>query len=510
MSHARMDTTTSFVVAALALVSSGCHRDTQTRKASANATDSPIEMLVTSDAETLDPRYAVDVVGLRATRLVHAGLTQLDPDTLAPRAYVAKSWAWESPLVVRFELREDVRFHSGRLVEARDVVATLEAFASPVVHSNHARVIDAIAGARADGPHAVVVTLKRPHATLLTDLELPILRADEAFASPSPEGRLDGLGPFAVAATERGVVELEPRDGGALPRPLHRVILRTVHDENARALRLLAGRSDIALNAISPTLLPALLREPGLAVATRAGANLTYLLARVDRPPLDDVDLRHAVSTCIDRERITRNLFAGYAHAAHTVLPPGHWAFEDAAPLPFDPSAARACIAQASNGRGLHVSLLTSTDRSRVTIARFVAQELVDAGAAVVDVVPLELGTMIARLNAGDFELAILQLPELAEPNVLRVFLHGSYVPPAGSNRGRVRDPEIDRLLDDGDAVIDRAARRAVYARLEARLRELLPIVPLWHEDEVAITSARARAFVPAAEGRWLSLADLR
>ena len=44
----------------------------------------PIEMLVANDAETLDPRYAADLVGLRATRLVHAGLVRLDPDTLAP------------------------------------------------------------------------------------------------------------------------------------------------------------------------------------------------------------------------------------------------------------------------------------------------------------------------------------------------------------------------------------------------------------------------------------------
>ena len=59
---------------------------------------------------------------------------------------------------------------------------------------------------------------------------------------------------------------------------------------------------------------------------------------------------------------------------------------------------------------------------------------------------------MIARLNAGDFDLAILQLPEMTEPNVLRHFLHGALVPPAGANRGRVHDAALDALLDDGDA----------------------------------------------------------
>jgi ABC-type transport system substrate-binding protein len=52
-------------------------------------------------------------------------------------------------------------------------------------------------------------------------------------------------------------------------------------------------------------------------------------------------------------------------------------------------------------------------------------------------------------------------------------------------------------------------ARRAVYAEVERRLREELFIVPLWHEDQVAVTSARARAFTPSREGRWLALAGL-
>jgi peptide/nickel transport system substrate-binding protein len=97
----------------------------------------------------------------------------------------------------------------------------------------------------------------------------------------------------------------------------------------------------------------------------------------------------------------------------------------------------------------------------------------------------------------------------MTEPNVLRVFLHGSSVPPAGANRGRVRDEALDALLDEGDRLVDPQARRDVYARLEAREREQMHWVPLWYEDQVAVTGERARAFRPSAEGRWLALAAL-
>ena len=490
-------------------------------------------MLVTSDPETLDPRYATDAISVRTTRLVHAGLVRLDPDTLAPRPYAAAGWRWLDARTLRVELREEVRFHSGALLRARDVVETLRALASPRVGSRQARVVDAIADVREDGDRAVVIRLARAHATLLTDLEVPILRADQAASPPAPDGSLDGLGPYIVSSAVRGEVRLAPASGGVLPRPVHRLTLRTVHDENTRALRLEVGRSDIALNAISPALLPILARAPGLTVTTRPGANLTYLVVQETRAPLGDARVRRALSLAIDRAMLSAALFEGRAEPATGLIAPTHWAHADLPPLQFDPAAARRALAEAG-ANGARLTLLTSTDRLRTDVARFIAQEWHDLGPEVV-VVPLELGTMIARLNAGDFDLAILQLPEMTEPNVLRVFLHGSSVPPEGANRGRVHDGVLDALLDAGDAAIDlevtaggypldvaadaatpataaaggASARRMLYREVELRAREQMHIVPLWYEDQVAVTGPRVRRFVPSAEGRWLGLAVL-
>jgi peptide/nickel transport system substrate-binding protein len=465
-------------------------------------------MLVANDAETLDPRYVTDPVGMRATRLVHAGLVRLDPDTLAPQAYLARALRWLDPLTLEVDLREDVRFHSGAPLRAADVVATLQAFASPAVASRHASVIAAIAEARETGPHTVIVRLSRPHGTLLTDLELPILRADQAASPPAPDGTLDGLGPYAVAHVARGDLLLTPADAGALPRPAHAVEIRTVHDENARALRLEAGRADVAVNLASPTLLPALAAQPGLQVASRRGANLTYVVVAEQHPPLDDARVRRALSLAIDRATICATLFDGRAQPASGLIAPAHWAHTDTPLLPFDPDAARQLLANSTSPHP-RLTLLTSIERLRGDVARFVAQELADVGVEV-DVVPLELGTMIARLNGGDFDLALLYLPEMTEPNVLRRFLGGAFVPPEGANRGHVQDAELDALLDEGDREGDPTKRRALYARVEAREREQMHWVPLWYEDQVVVTSTRARGFLPSAEGRWLGLAALR
>jgi peptide/nickel transport system substrate-binding protein len=471
--------------------------------------------VVANDAETLDPRYATDAVGLRTTRLVHAGLVHLDPATLEPRPYVAASWDWLDYDTLRVTLRSDARFHSGAPVTPRDVVATLHAFASPKVGSRHARVVEAIAEATEDGPRAVRIRLAHPHATLLTDLELPILRADEAESPPDPTGQLDGLGPYRVTEWERGAVHLTPSATGVLPAAHHDVVIRTVHDENARALRLIAGRTDVALNQISPTLLPAL-TEQGLHLADRPGANLTYMVVRHEGGPLALPWARRAVSLAIDRAMLTQALFAGHAHPAGGLIAPANWAHAAGLPpLPFDPVAARAALDMAGYtdppgaAPRFRVTLLTSTDRLRVSVGRVIAQELADVGIEV-EVIPLELGTMLARLEAGDFDLATLQLPEMSEPHVLRHFLHSAFVPPSGANRGRVRDAELDSLLEAGGRTLGTEARRAIYARVEAQNLEQMHLIPLWYEDQVAVVSERARAFVPSAEGRWLGVAEVR
>jgi peptide/nickel transport system substrate-binding protein len=465
----------------------------------------PIEMLVPTDAETLDPRHATDAVALRVSRLLHAGLVRLDADTLAPRPYLARSWVWLDDRTLRVVLRDDVRFHSGAAFGAKDVVATVRAFQSKEVGSRHARVVDAIGAVEAEDERTVVVRLSRAHATLLTDLEIPILRADEAAAPPRPDGTLDGLGPYTLRSREAGAIALVPATGSALAAPAKAVTIRTVHDENARALRMHAGRADLVVNAFSPTLLPALQAAPGVSVVARPGANLTYLLMRTDRGALAYVRVRRALSFAVDRDRIAKTLLAGRASAASTLLPPVHWAHSAAEPLPFEPATARVLL----DGKPLRLTLCTSTDRLRGTIARTLAQGLAEVGIEI-EVVPLELGTLLARLAAGDFELATLQMPEITEPNVLRYFLHSSAMPPAGANRGRVVDADVDRLLDEGAAERDPETRRVIYARLERVVRERALFVPLWHEDQIAVVSTRALSFRPSAEGRWLSLAEIR
>lgn len=482
------------------LLATACAAATRT-----NPGERPFEVVVGSEVTTLDPRFATKSLDVKVTRLVHAGLVGLDPDSLEPVPLAAESLHWVDDRTLDVTLRPGVHFHSGKPLTPGDVCATVQAVKDPLLGSPHRAVVEAIARCEPQGDGVVRLSLGASRATLLTDLEIPILRADQAHGG-NADGGLDGLGPFAVRQVLRGRIVLEPAETGLFPKPRHALVVLSVHDENARAERLLAGRSDVAPGAISPALLPALDARDELRVVSRPAANVTYLLFQNDRAPFSRIEVRHAIAQAIDRDLIAQTLLAGHATTAHSWLPEGHWAAADVPAEPYDPRRARITL------DGLPtVTLLTSTERARVTLARAVAQMLGDAGLTTV-VIPLDLGAMLARLDAGDFEMAILQIPELTEPNVLSWFFHRGGVPGEGGqgrNRARYRSEAAASLFDAASATRNREDRKRLYAALALRMALDLPAVPLWHEDQVAVVSARARAFRPSAEGRWLALARL-
>src|SRR5664280_2693362 len=89
----------------LLLLSVGCGRHLHTDPRE-------LEMIVPSEIVELDPRYATRALDVKASRLVHAGLIDLDPDTLLPRPRLAESLELRDERSIAIQLKPNVRLHS--------------------------------------------------------------------------------------------------------------------------------------------------------------------------------------------------------------------------------------------------------------------------------------------------------------------------------------------------------------------------------------------------------------
>jgi peptide/nickel transport system substrate-binding protein len=279
--------------------------------------------------------------------------------------------------------------------------------------------------------------------------------------------------------------------------------LLVIHDDNTRALRMLAGAGDLALNTIPPLLLP-LFERPGFRIQSERGVGTTYLGLNLEHSALKDPRVRQAIAHAIDRERLIAHKLFGRALAARSWIVPSHWAFDPSTPTyAFDPQKSRELLNAAgypakADGFALELTVRTSSDRGVVSIARALSSMLRDVGIDL-DVRPSEGATLLADLARGRFELAFLQSPDVVEPHVLSWFFASDRIPlpgkREGSNRWRLVDPELDAALEEGRSHTDRQTRLGAYHRVQHLLARDLPVIPLWHDDVIAVTSARLTDF---------------
>jgi len=484
------------LAALVVLASSACGRD-------GTRPDDALVVLLPRDVQEIDPRFTGDAYGLKLSRLLFASLVRIDADTLDVVPDLAASVEVESDVRYRVRLRRGLRFSDGSTLDAEDVAATFRSVVDPALGSRYARTYQRIERVEVVSPLEVMFHLTGPHATFLTDLELPVLRAEDAkrrvgaIDGPEPIG----AGPYRLLARVPGRIELgaNPRWYGGAPR-VPRVRMLLVRDDNTRAMRMLAGAGDLVLNAMPPMLLPMFEKDPRFTVGSRGGVGTYYIGLNLEAPSLRDVRVRKAIAHAIDRPSIIAAKLGGRAQLARSFVVPGHWAFAEATPgYAYDPARARALLRQAGlSARGgapaLHLTLRCGSDRFRVSIARAIAAMLGDVGVEV-ELRPSEVATLIADLGRGRFELTLLEIPEVVEPHVLSWFFSSDHVPGPGregSNRWRLRSAPLDAALERGRVSTDRATRQQAYAEVQRLLAEELPVIPLWHEDVVSVASARA------------------
>jgi len=477
-----------------------------------------LAVVLPRDVQDLDPRYVSDAYGHKLSRLIFASLVRIEPQTLEAVPDLAESVDVISAVEYRVTLRAGLKFSDGSALDASDVVATYKSVVDPALRTRYAPTYARIARVEALDAQHVAFRLTGPHATFLTDLELPILRAEDAHRRIAVQGGPEpiGAGPYRLARREPGRIDLAPNPHWYAGTPrIPRISMLVVRDDNTRALRLLAGAADLALNVLPPGLVPLFTHDARFDVETAPGIGTTYLGINTQAPTLRDERVRRALAYAIDRNALVATKFSGRAELASSFVPPGHWAYAADTPrYAHDIVRARALLDEAGvtadPGKPRLVLLLRcGSDRFRVSIARAIAAMLAEADIEVT-VQPTEMATLIADLDRGRFEITLLQLPEVIEPHVLSVFFASDRIPGPGhegSNRWRFSNVELDAAFERGRRNLDRGQRRAAYADVQRILAQQLPVIPLWHEAVVSVRAVRAARVAVPRDGRFSTLA---
>ncbi|MDX9722527.1 MAG: ABC transporter substrate-binding protein, partial [Myxococcota bacterium] len=472
--------------------------------------EAALVVLVESAPQSLDPRRVTDDIGTKISHLIFAPLLSFDTFDLKPQLVLAESIEQVSSTRYDITLKKELRFHDGSALSSADVCYTFRS--TP-------HVMRTIKALHCPDPEHIHIELEHPHAPFLMTLELGIVSEREASKQ---EPRL-GAGPFMLRTWRSDDVVILDRFEAYTLGPPHipSLLFRPIRDDNTRILALLGGSADLAVNNISPIMLPVLQRQTELTVATSPSIKYSYLMFNVREPPLNDRRVRQAIAYAIDREPIVEYKFRGLAELASGMLSPMHWAYQDKVPkYPRSLKKAKALLDEAgytdSDGPGgqprMRLSFLSSTSKLRRSIAQLFAAQLAELDIEL-DVQALEFGTFFAKLQGGQFELTSLQWPSPIDPDLGFVALHSSMIPehnPDGRNRGGFSSPAIDAVLEMGRRTPSQDARAGFYRAAQVLAAFELPYVPLWHEDNICVMRKGLEDFAPTPNARLAALAWAR
>ena len=484
------------------------------------------------DPRYLDPAKGYDTVSWGLEQMLFNTLVDYDAGTnIVPE--LAESWTLSPDgRHVSFTLRHDVVFSTGRPMTAADVKYSLERLLRPAIHSQGAEFFHGIEGAkdyiagktkevrgiRAPALDRIEFDLTAVDPLFLHKLTMPFAavvdrEAAERFGDEDFTRHPVGSGAFVLEEWVYGQrlrLARNPRYFRAA-RPYLDAVEVTIGVSSQLAW-LKYQRGEIDLAGIPSAEFQRVLADPRYRplILSRTTLRTQYLGLDCEVAPFDRVPVRQAMNLAIDKRRLLE-LIDGQGVLATGILPPD---MPGAAPVPgypHDPPAARQRLAEAGLAAGFATTLWASRDEGSMRLAQSMQEDLRQIGVRLA-LKPVDFPALIEAVrHPGIVPLFLLGWEaDFPDPsNFLTVLLHSRSRDT--NNNTFYSNPEVDRILDEADPLLDPARRFALFHEAEVKIMQDAPWVPLFHPAGSAVRHPRVRDYElhplrpSRVEGVWLA-----
>jgi oligopeptide transport system substrate-binding protein len=214
---------------------------------------------------------------------------------------------------------------------------------------------------------------------------------------------------------------------------------------------------------------------------------LTFNLAN---KPLDNVNVRKALSMAIDRNALIRDIAGGVGKPATSMIPPGMPGYqaELGKDIDFNVDGAKQLLAQAgytdpSTFPQLHFRYATTTGNQ--ARAEFIQAQLKQNLGINIVLDSMESKAFQAAYKAKDFDLAWEGWgADYPDPQDWMTGLFGCN---ASNNKYNYCNQQFDQMAAKGDTATDQNQRMQAYAQAQQILVQDLPVAPLFYRGRMVL-----------------------
>jgi len=312
---------------------------------------------------------------------VYEGLFKITDDATVEPLLAAETEVSDDGLVYTFTL-EDVAFHSGKELTAEDVKYSLDRFVSEESIAARKRQLSVIDHVDVVDDKTVAVTLKQPSISFTYNLGYVWIVNPEAGELTADA---DGTGPYALEDYRKGdSIGLAVNEDYWGDAPANgAVVYQYYADPTALNNALLTGAVDLVTSQSNPDSL-AEFEASGFQIIEGTSTTKEILGLNDRIAPFDDIDVRKAIYSAIDRGKLLDAIWDGRGELIGSMVPPSEpWYIDLADNNPYDTALAEELLAGAGYADGFTFTVDTPESGVHGTVAEFVKSELAKVGITV-------------------------------------------------------------------------------------------------------------------------------
>lgn len=474
------------------------------------------------EPSNLIPALATDSSSHEIADYIYVAPLKYDKDLqLVP--YAAESFEiLDGGRVLRFKLRQGIRWFDGVELTAEDVKFTYEMMINPDTPTAYAEDYLAVRQFRLIDKYTFEVEYDKPFVRSLVTWAHGIMPKhaleNENLLSTKYSRQPLGAGPYKLVKWVPGQqLVLQANEDYFEGRAyIDQVVYRIIPDQSTMFLELKAGNLDMMgltpQQYLQQTVGPHW--EENFNKYEYLSFGYTYLGYNMRNPLFRDVKVRRALTHAINKQEIIQVALSGMGLPAIGPYKPGTWVYNDKLePYGFDPEKASRMLAEAgwkdSDDDGIldkdkkpfAFTIMTNQGNDmRIKTATIIQQQLKKVGIAV-EIRIMEWATFVNEfIHKGDFEAIILGWNILQDPDIYDVW-HSSKAVEGGLNHTYYKNKEVDELLEAGRRTLDQEERKRIYDRLQEVLHEEQPYCFLYYPLSLPIVHARFQGIEPAPAG---------
>lgn len=449
----------------------------------------------------LDPALVDDGESSKVIVNIYEGLVAFADDSTEIVPCLATDWKLsDDGKIYTFNLRKDVTFHDGTPFNADAVKFNVDRQTiNKTADMGYADfVYGAVAECNVVDEYTVEFVLKNPSTPFLNNLAMSLgapivspkaLQDSENNVNQAPVG----TGPYQF-------VEWNPDENIILSRydgywgekaATEKILFKFIKDNSARVMALVNGETDM-LDGIDANVVGEI-EKANMTLYKVQGMNINYMAYNMERPLMQDKEVRVALSQAINVPEMVEGLYQGYATLATSILPdfmPGYSA--DVTQIAYDPEAAKATL----TAKGVNkLKIITYTNpRPYNTIggqalAEAIQSYLAAAGVTEIQIDSYDWTTYKEMIKNRDFDICFYGWNGDNGDADNFMSLLGTVdnsTPDPTMNVAMYNNPEFNAMLAEAATIPNGEERNALYAKMEQFVADEAVWLPISHSESLS------------------------